>query len=97
MSVEARSSFEVRTARWPTSNGHLASSMTSSAPLPILPIEIKAAVLSFADQPTLAAACRTSLALLQLAGPLLYESIEVETHRALRLLFCPTVRLLRAR
>lgn len=65
--------------------------MTSTALLPVLPTEIKAAVLSHADQATLAAACRSSLALLQLAGPLLYHSPDIASIEALELFFCSTV------
>lgn len=89
------STLEVR-ERSLTSNGHpriLRSSMASTSALSTLPLEIKADILSFADQRTLAVACRSSLALLQLAGPLLYHSIEITSLRALDLLFCFTVGL----
>lgn len=73
------------------------SAMASPRPLPSLPAEVKAAVFSHADQPTLAAACRSSLALLELAGPLLYHSPEIKSLEALDLLFCSIVsRLLSA-
>lgn len=57
------------------------------------PIEIFAAILSFADQTTLAAACRCSLALLQLAGPLLYFEVELTTWSSFQAFFCSTVSL----
>lgn len=58
-----------------------------------LPTEVKAAILAFADQATLASCCSVSLELLELAGPLLYRSVRIDGIDRLEKLFCSTVSL----
>lgn len=58
---------------------------------PRLPIELQLAVLRFCPPAALAAAAQTSLAMLQLAAPLLYADVSVKSQNELARLFCARV------
>lgn len=65
--------------------------MASASSPPVVPLEIKAHILSFCNPSTLAAACRVSFAFLGLASPHLYQHVELDTCEQLELLFCDSV------
>jgi hypothetical protein len=58
-----------------------------SRPLPALPTETHAHILSFCDPQTLGRACRVSLAFLELASPHLYGDITIRGYEQLKTLF----------
>lgn len=73
------------------------SSSTPSSPfrpLPFLPMELKREIVLQCDQPTLAAMSLVSLALFELAAPLLYQDVIIEGVDGLRRLLCDRVSLL---
>lgn len=60
--------------------------------LPSLPTETHAHVLSYCDAQTLGRACLVSFAFLELAGPLLYEHINITGFAQLESMFYNEVR-----
>ena len=52
--------------------------------VPVLPLELKAAILAECDLPTLATASRVSQEFLALAGPALYRDIDIDGEPRLR-------------
>ena len=66
------------------------SSYTST--LPSLPVELKAHILGYCDQTTLAMTSRASFAFLELSTPLLYEDINIQGPERLLQLISSQVR-----
>lgn len=58
---------------------------------PRLPHDIISEILSYCDLSILVAACRTSLAFLELAGPRLYRHVRIRSLQHLQALFCDLV------
>lgn len=72
---------------------HVRSSSTPSpaCPLPFLPMELKREVILHCNQPTLAAMSLVSLAMFELAAPVLYRDVTVEGVEGLERLLLPRV------
>lgn len=76
-------------------SAHVLRSSPSSTirPLPFLPMELKREIVLYCDPPTLAAMSRASLALFELAAPVLYRDVTVEGIDGLRRMLLPRVSL----